>query len=92
VLIVTSSDRCTQARAILQKELFQEYVFEQRTSVMFSVNLITLVDCLQIFGSSSECTTATMTYAVLLITFYICYMLFLPTMDIITHANTTFFD
>jgi hypothetical protein len=60
-----------QARAILQTQLFEEYTIndqneaaDQDISLKFALNLTTLLDCLQLFGSSSESTSATMTYLV----------------------------
>ena len=67
-----SSDNPHQARAILQAQLFEEYTIndpnqeamDQDICLKFSLNLTTLLDCLQLFGSSSESTSATMTYLV----------------------------
>lgn len=46
----------------MDSELFEEYVCTDET-VRLVLNLTTLLDCLQIFGTSSETTTATMTYS-----------------------------
>lgn len=60
----------SQARAILQAQLFEEYtlndpnVSEVDANLKFALSLTTLLDCLQLFGSSSDNTSATMTYLV----------------------------
>jgi hypothetical protein len=50
-----------------QSELFEEYICENE-SVKFCLNLKILVDCLHIFGSASETTSATMSYSVSMFT------------------------
>lgn len=76
VFSVLGRAKSTQARATLPAELFEEYIFESRGPegrennlserdrvVQFSINLTVLLDCMQLFGSSSESTSATMTYS-----------------------------
>ena len=80
VFSILGRGKSTQARATLQAGLFEEYIFECGSeglsaghsgtsgteSVMhFSINLTTLLDCLLLFGSTSESTSATLTYSVM---------------------------
>ena len=79
VFSVLGRGKSTQARATLQAGLFDEFIFESEgrggdsdsllgtgaESVMhFSINLTTLLDCLLLFGSTSESTAAPLTYSV----------------------------
>lgn len=84
VFSVIGRGKSTQARATLQAEIFEEYIFESSGSgdranhsttfstggssvdvvMHFSINLTTLLDCLLLFGSTSESTAATLTYSV----------------------------
>ena len=79
VFSVLGRGKSTQARATMQAGLFEEFIFESggrdasdslstaSESVMhFSINLTTLLDCLLLFGSTSESTAATLTYSVLI--------------------------
>ena len=64
---VSGKGKTYQARAILKPEIFEDYVFENTESdepMKFSLSLSILLDCLQIFGPSTENITATMTYSV----------------------------
>lgn len=63
---VSGKGKTYQARAILKPEIFEDYVFENTESdepMKFSLSLSILLDCLQIFGPSTENITATMTYS-----------------------------
>ena len=84
VFSVIGRGKSTQARATLQADIFEEYIFESCRSrggscgvtgdstnstategvMLFSINLTTLLDCLHLFGSTSESTAATLTYSV----------------------------
>jgi hypothetical protein len=86
VFSVVGRGKSTQARATLQADIFEEYIFESGSSshpgsrrrnatdsssrsgsesvMHFSINLTTLLDCLQLFGSTSETTAATLTFSV----------------------------
>jgi hypothetical protein len=96
VFSIIGRGKSTHARATLQADLFEEYIFESSSdggantnissrcsnsrsgprmggtagggeseSVMhFSINLTTLLDCLLLFGTSSESTAATITFSV----------------------------
>ena len=74
---VTGKAKSTQARVNLEADLFDDYTCDS-PSIRLALNLNMLLDCLEIFGSSSG-TTATMTYSVskfyylnlMLLTFYI---------------------
>ena len=61
--VVTGKAKSTQARVNLEADLFDEYMCDS-PSIRLALNLNMLLDCLEIFGSSSENTTATMTYSV----------------------------
>jgi hypothetical protein len=61
--ITLGKAKSTQARVSLETDLFDEYICGS-PSIQLALNLNTLLDCLEIFGSSSETTTATMTYSV----------------------------
>ena len=56
--------KSTQARVNLIRDLFEEYICDGEF-IRFSLNLTTLLDCLQIFGSSADTTIATLTYSVI---------------------------
>lgn len=58
--VVTGKGKSTQASADLKADLFEEFICEE--DVEMTLNLSTLLDCLQLFGSSDS-TTATMTYS-----------------------------
>jgi hypothetical protein len=60
---ITGRAKSSQARVSLDRSIFEDYQCES-PSIKLSLNLTTLLDCLQIFGSSSENTIATMSYAV----------------------------
>jgi cell cycle checkpoint protein len=45
--------KSAQATAYVEAKMFREFVFNEATAV-FRINLTTLLDCLQIFGSSSS--------------------------------------
>lgn len=66
-----------QARVGFQSELFEEYVCDNG-SIKFAINLAILIDCLHLFGTSSETTTAIMSYSVrvseLLLTVFMVYL------------------
>lgn len=59
---VTGKAKSTQARVNLEADLFDDYMCDS-PSIRLALNLNMLLDCLEIFGSSSG-TTATMTYSV----------------------------
>lgn len=63
MFVLTGKAKSTQARVNLEADLFDEYICGS-PSIRLALNLNTLLDCLEIFGSSSETTTATMTYSV----------------------------
>ena len=63
MFVVTGKAKSTQARVNLEADLFDEYMSDS-PSIRLALNLNMLLDCLEIFGSSSENTTATMTYSV----------------------------
>ncbi|XP_013416653.1 cell cycle checkpoint protein RAD1 [Lingula anatina] len=53
-LKVTVEDaKCVQANAFLQAEVFQEFIIKEEQAT-FKINLTVLLDCLNIFGSSSN--------------------------------------
>ena len=62
MFVVTGKSKATQARVNLEAELFDDYTCE--TPVRLALNLNMVLDCLDIFGSSSETTTATISYSV----------------------------
>lgn len=68
--ICTGKAKSTQARVNLEAELFDDYMCDS-PSIRLALNLNTLLDCLEIFGSSSETTTASMTYSVIKYSFII---------------------
>ena len=67
--VVTGKAMSTQSIVNLRPELFESYIVEDSSaednepSVKLSLNLITLLDCFQIFGSSSDSTIASITYS-----------------------------
>lgn len=65
VLIVTGKSKATQARITLQEELFEEFLYaaSEDETIGFVVNLNVFLDCLCLFGISSENITATMSYS-----------------------------
>jgi hypothetical protein len=65
--VVTGRSKCTQARASLSMELFDNYVVdgiaaENGESIRISLHLPKLIDCLQLFGGSDS-TTVNMSYS-----------------------------
>ena len=68
---VTGKAKSTQARVNLEADLFDDYMCDS-PSIRLALNLNMLLDCLEIFGSSSG-TTATMTYSVSKLIFQISY-------------------
>lgn len=66
VFIVSGKSKSTQSRATLQSAIFDEYFCGSNSdddgSVQFVVDINTVLDCLQLFGSSSENTTLTMSF------------------------------
>ena len=63
MFVVTGKAKSTQARVNLEADLFDDYICEGN-SIRLALNLNLVLDCLDIFGSSSETTTATITYSV----------------------------
>mmetsp|Transcript_23496 Transcript_23496/g.39863 ORF Transcript_23496/g.39863 Transcript_23496/m.39863 type:complete len:276 (-) Transcript_23496:344-1171(-) len=73
VFSVLGRGKNTQARATMQAGLFEEFIFESgqqhessgraEGGMHFCINLTTLLDCLLLFGSTSESTAATLTYS-----------------------------
>jgi hypothetical protein len=65
ILIVTGKSKATQARITLQEELFEEFLCaaSEDESISFVVNLNVFLDCLSLFGISSENIAATMSYS-----------------------------
>lgn len=61
--VVTARSKATQARVGFQSDLFDEFNCSGE-SLKFAINLTILVDCLQLFGTSSETTSAVMTFSV----------------------------
>lgn len=61
IFLVTGRAKSTQASADLKADLFEEYICE--SDVHLALNLTTLLECLLLFGSSSDNTVATMTYS-----------------------------
>ena len=62
MFVMTGKSKATQARVNIEAELFDDYTCE--TPVRLALNLNMVLDCLDIFGSSSETTTATISYSV----------------------------
>lgn len=68
---VCGKGKAYQARAILRPEIFEEYICENFSSedpLKFSLNLAILMDCLTLFGPSTDNISTTMTYSVSTIT------------------------
>ena len=61
MFMVTGRTKSTQARLNLQADLFDNFICDA-DSVHLSINLSTLLECLQLFGGS-ETTAVTMTYS-----------------------------
>jgi hypothetical protein len=69
--VVMGKAKSTQSIVNLRADLFDEYVIKDPTeaqveadlSIKLSLNLTTLLDCFQIFGSSSDSTIASITYS-----------------------------
>jgi hypothetical protein len=59
--LVTGRSKTTQASAVLKAELFDEFICD--TEAELALNLATLLECLLLFGASSDTTTATLTYS-----------------------------
>jgi hypothetical protein len=59
--VVEGSAKSTQVRATLKNELFDNY-HADGSGIRLSLNLTQLLDCLFLFGSSSDTTILTMTY------------------------------
>jgi len=59
--MATGRSKSTHSSVSLQKESFEAYICDE-DSVCLTLNLTTLLDCLLLFGTSSDNTTATMTY------------------------------
>jgi hypothetical protein len=57
LFIVTAKGKSIQARITLNSDLFEEYNCEE-DSIKFGLNLTMFLDCLKLFGSSSDCTAA----------------------------------
>jgi hypothetical protein len=55
-----------QARVGFQADLFEEYICDAE-SIKFAINLTILIDCLHLFGTSSDTTTAILSYSVSII-------------------------
>jgi len=62
MFVVTGRSKNTQARLSLPADLFDDYMCSTASSVQLSLNLTTLLDCMQLFGSS-DTAAATMTYS-----------------------------
>lgn len=58
---VTGKAKSTQARCNLDAELFEEYMCSSASSIIFAINLSTLIDCFTIF-SAYDNTEATFDY------------------------------
>lgn len=63
MFVVTGKAKSTQARVTLEADLFDDYICDC-PCVRLAINLNMVLDCLDIFGSSSDTTTATITYSV----------------------------
>ena len=63
MFVVTGKAKSTQARVTLEADLFDDYICDS-PCVRLAINLNMVLDCLDIFGSSSDTTTATITYSV----------------------------
>ena len=55
-LVVSGRAKFTQAQAVLESSLFQEY--DCAEGAKFGINLTTLLECLQIFGPGSLAQTS----------------------------------
>ena len=62
MFVVTGRSKNTQARLTLPADLFEDYFCSAATAVQLSLNLTTLLDCMQLFGAS-DTAAATMTYS-----------------------------
>ena len=67
--VMLGKAKSTQTIISLRQDLFDEYDVQDPTvhddpSIKLSLNLTTLLDCFQIFGSSSDTTIASINYSV----------------------------
>ncbi len=61
--IVTGKAKSTQARLSLRSDFFDDFICSG-DPIQLSLNLTTLLDCLQLYGTTSDNTSATITYSV----------------------------
>ena len=62
VFMVNGRSKTTQAHISLSPELFEEFTCDS-PSIRFIVNLTVFIDCLHLFGSSHDTTSASMSYS-----------------------------
>ena len=67
--VMLGKAKSTQSIITLRHDLFDEYdvqdpTVQEEPSIKLSLNLTTLLDCFQIFGSSSDATIASINYSV----------------------------
>ena len=60
--LVRGKSKSTEGRASLQSALFDDYYCSCTTTINFSLNLTTVLDCLLLFGTSSDSTAIDITY------------------------------
>jgi hypothetical protein len=71
LVFTVSSTSTTEALFSLPNDVFEEYEVD-RASVRFAVNLNSVLDCLQIFGTSSGTVSVTMSYSEVECLFKLC--------------------
>ena len=71
--LVTGKAKTAEGRACLDSVLFEDY-FCSCDVLSFTVNLIALLDCLLLFGSTSDNTAAIFSYSVRLLLVFLAYV------------------
>eukprot|EP01080_Neovahlkampfia_damariscottae_P007356 gene7356-11678_t len=51
---VEDSSKCFSVHATVKKDIFQDYKFTSTTNVIFKLNIGVLMDCLNLYGSSTQ--------------------------------------
>ena len=60
---VVEEDKCYRSTATLKKNLFQDYnYFYDQNVIRFDINLKNLIDCMNIYGTTAQDTSFTMSY------------------------------
>lgn len=52
--VTVEQAKCVQANAFIQSNLFQQFLFSSEAPAVFKISLSALIECLNIFGSSSN--------------------------------------